>query len=114
MIITLFIFTPPVSGQTTEKINLVSSEALSNFPENVSFKLTVDSVEKIRSIKFFYRVNSSRNWDSVVKQFDNRYHITTEFVLNTSGSDFLTGSGLGLSSGAGVTTTFSRASVIWM
>ena len=90
VIITLFIFTPPVSGQTTEKINLVSSEALSNFPENVSFKLTVDSVEKIRSIKFFYRVNSSRNWDSVVKQFDNRYHITTEFVLNTSGSDFLT------------------------
>ena len=90
VIITLFIFTPPVSGQTTEKINLVSSEALSNFPENVSFKLTVDSVEKIRSIKFFYRVNSSRNWDSVVKQFDNRYHITTKFVLNTSGSDFLT------------------------
>ena len=89
-IITLFIFTPPVSGQTTEKINLVSSEALSNFPENVSFKLTVDSVEKIRSIKFSYRVNSSHNWDSDVKQFDNRYHITTEFVLNTSGSDFLT------------------------
>ena len=90
VIITLFIFTPLVSGQTTEKINLVSSEALSNFPENVSFKLTVDSVEKIRSIKFFYRVNGSRNWNSVVKQFDNRYHITTEFVLNTSGSDFLT------------------------
>ena len=90
VIITLFIFTPPVSGQTTEKINLVSSEALSNFPENVSFKLTVDSVEKIRSIKFSYRVNSSHNWDYDVKQFDNRYHITTEFVLNTSGSDFLT------------------------
>ena len=90
VIITLFIFTPPVSGQTTEKINLVSSEALSNFPENVSFKLTVDSVEKIRSIKFFYRVNSSNDWDTVVKRFDNRYHITTEFVLNTSGSHFLT------------------------
>ncbi|MCL0047511.1 hypothetical protein M1N48_00425 [Dehalococcoidia bacterium] len=90
VIITLFIYIQPVSGQTTAKINLVSSEALSDFPENVSFKLTVDSVEKIRSIKFFYRVNSSNDWNTVVKRFDNRYHITTEFVLNTSGSHFLT------------------------
>ena len=89
-IIALFVYAPPVSGQTKAKINLVSSEALINFPENVSFKLTVNSAEKIRSIKFFYQLNSSRDWAYVIKRFDNRYHITTEFILNTSGSDFLT------------------------
>ena len=88
--ITSFVYAPPVSGQTTAKINLVSSEALSNFPDNISFNITVESVNNIRSIKFFYQVNSSPNWVSVVKQFDNGHHITTEFVLNTSGSHFLT------------------------
>ena len=88
--ITLFICAPPVSGQTTPEINLVSSKALSNFPKYVSFKLTVNATEKVRSIQFFYRINSSHDWTSVVKRFDDRYHITTEFVLNTSGSNFLT------------------------
>ena len=88
--ITLVIYSPQVSGQTTSKINLESSEALSNFPEDVSFKITVDSLAELRSINLFYRINSSPNWNSVAKQFDNRYHITTEFVLNTSGSNFLT------------------------
>ena len=87
--ITLVIYSPQVSGQTTSQINLESSEALSNFPEDVSFKITVDSLAELRSINFFYRINSSPDWNSVVKQFDNRYHITTEFVLNTSDSNFL-------------------------
>ena len=88
--ITLFICAPPVSGQTTPTIDLVSSKALSNFPKDVSFNLTVNATEKVRSIQFFYRINNSHVWTSVVKRFDDRYHITTEFVLNTSGSNFLT------------------------
>ena len=57
---------------------------------HVSFKLTVNATEKVRSIQLFYRINNSHDWTSVVKRFDDRYHITTEFVLNTSGSNFLT------------------------
>ena len=78
-----------VSAQTTSEIKVESSEALSNFPKNVSFKLTTKSTVKLRSIKLFYQINRSSDWTSVVGQFDSRHRITAKFVLNTSGSNFL-------------------------
>ena len=80
----------PVSAQTIPGIYVESSHALSNFPDNVSFNLTVASHEELRSIKLSYQINNSPTWLSVIQHFENHHRMTTRFVLSTSGSNFLT------------------------
>ena len=89
-IITCTGYSLPVSAQTIPSMYVKSSQALSNFPDNVSFNLTVESHEELRSIKLSYQLNHSPRWSSAIQYFDNDHGITTQFVLKTSGSDFLT------------------------